>query len=53
MAGYTDRLFDIGPEFEISLNHGPVRVSTLLHPFQNIGRFDIFRFVYFAMYLDI
>jgi len=37
----------------ISLNHGPVRVSTLLPPFQNVGRFDIFRFIYFVMDLDI
>ena len=25
----------------------------LLPPFQNVGRFDFSRFIYFAMYLDI
>ena len=25
----------------------------VLHPFQNVGRFDFFRFVYFVMHLDI
>ena len=27
--------------------------TLLLPPFQNIGRFDFSRFIYFAMYLDI
>jgi len=27
--------------------------SMLLPPFQNVGRFDFSRFIYFAVYLDI
>jgi len=30
-----------------------VLLYLLLHPFQNVGRFDIFGFIYFVMDLDI
>jgi len=32
---------------------GSLYLLLLLPPFQNVGRFDFFRFIYFAMYLDI
>ena len=32
---------------------GSLYLLLLLPPFQNLGRFDFFRFIYFVMYLDI
>ena len=52
-ASYTSEMQLEGKLLFMEGMLGSLYLLLLLPPFQNIGRFDFFRFIYFAIYLDI
>ena len=52
-ASYTSEMQLEGKLLFMEGMLGSLYLLLLLPPFQNVGRFDFFRFIYFAMYLDI